>query len=284
MPTGQEKAGKVTALFPLPAVLVVVLFLLLPVGYLLSLSFVAKSGEFTTAVYRGIASDDFYLIVIARTAAYSLTTLALCTIAGFLLAVFIWRADARLKNVLILVALSPLLVSIVARTYGWVVILGDRGVINGVLRMLGAEEPIRMMYSHGAVIVGLVHILLPFMVVSVLAALERINPAVVEAAQTLGANRLQALTRVVFPLALPGVAAGGTIILGLSMSAYVTPALMGGSDAKMLTSYVYQQFVITHNWQLGAALAAILFVASMLLIFLFVLLLSRRTRHWAHAS
>ena len=271
-------------LFPIPAVLVVVVFLLLPVGYLLSLSFISKAGEFTGDVYRDIAVDHFYLAVIGRTAAYSLATLALCATAGFVLAVFIWRAKAPLKNILILIALSPLLVSVVARTYGWVVVLGDRGVINSVLKLLGADEPVRIMYTHGAVVIGLVHILLPFMVVSILAALERVNPALIEAAQTLGADRLRVITRVILPLSLPGLAAGGTIVLGLAMSAYVTPALMGGSDAKMLANFIYQQFVITHSWQRGAALAAILFAVSMLLVFIYVFLLSRKTRHWAHVG
>jgi putative spermidine/putrescine transport system permease protein len=210
--------------------------------------------------------------------------LAICAIAGFILAVYIWRAKPRVKNILILIALSPLLVSVVARTYGWVVVLGDRGVLNSVLKMFGAEEPIRIMYSHGAVIIGLVHVLLPFMVVSILAALERVNPALVEAAQTLGANRARVLSRIVLPLSLPGIAAGGTIVLGLAMSAYVTPAMMGGTDAKMLANFIYQQFVITHSWQRGAALATILFASSMLLVFLFVFLVSRKTKHWAHAG
>ncbi|MBM3347386.1 MAG: ABC transporter permease [Betaproteobacteria bacterium] len=277
-------AGLYTAMFPLPAVLAVVVFLVLPVGYLLSLSFVSKAGEFTGEAYRGIAADSFYLTVIVRTVAYSLATLLACAIAGFILALFIWRARAPLKNILILIALSPLLVSVVARTYGWVIVLGDRGVINSVLGLFGAAEPVRIMYSHGAVIIGLVHILLPFMVVSILAALDRVNPALVEAAQTLGADRWRVITLIILPLSLPGIAAGGTIVLGLAMSAYVTPALMGGSDAKMLANFVYQQFVITHSWQRGSALAAILFAVSMALAFIFVFALSHKTKSWAHVG
>lgn len=273
------------ALLPIPAAAVIVIFLLLPVGYLLALGVFSDEGTVDVRAYGQLLSSEFYLSVIARTAGYSLATLALCLIGGFSIALFIWRAPSRWRNILLLAAISPLLISVVARTYGWVVVLGDRGILNSLLKAIGAtDEPIRIMYSHGAVIIGLVHVLLPFMILSVLAALERINPALLQAAETLGASPRATILRIVLPLAVPGMAAGATIVFGLSMSAYVTPLLMGGSNARMMANMIYQQFIITHNWSLGAALAGVLFVLSIATVFLVVRLFAVYTRRWQHVN
>lgn len=161
-------------------------------------------------------------------------------------------------------------------SYGWIVILGNRGVINNALIGLGLiDTPVKLMFTNIAIVVGLVHIVMPFMVLSILAALERIDPLLAEAATTLGANRLRTLWHVILPLALPGIGAGTTIVFSLAMSAYVTPAVLGGSGPNFITTLIYHQFVTLFNWPFGATVAALLLSVSVGIVFFYVRVLSR---------
>jgi putative spermidine/putrescine transport system permease protein len=157
-----------------------------------------------------------------------------------------------------------MLVSIVVRAYGWIVILGDTGVINRMLLATGfVDAPLHMMYTDGAMLLGFVYVEFPFMVLAMLASLERIPREALEAARTLGASPLRVTTNIVLPLAAPGIIAGATIVFSLCMTAFVTPLLMGGNGAKVLTTLIYQQFVVSFNWPLGAVAAVILLVLSL---------------------
>jgi putative spermidine/putrescine transport system permease protein len=157
------------------------------------------------------------------------------------------------------------------------VVLGDNGVLNVLLRTIGLiREPIKLMFTQFAVLVGLIHVELPFMVLSILAALERIDPAMSEAAETLGASRWRTIWHVVLPLAVPGIVAGTTLVFSLSISAFVTPALMGGTGTRVLTTLIYQQFVMAFNWPFGSAIAAVLLLVAVGIIFLYLRVMSRR--------
>lgn len=265
--------------------------LLLPVGQVLWMSFnPAEAGvmtpgtDFTTANYVRFANSSFYLGVLWRTLGLSAVTTLMTAALGMMLALSVWRAKPRWRGLLLVVILAPLLVSIVARTYGWVVLLGDKGALNGMLMSLGwIDQPIKIMYTPGAVLVGLVHVFLPFMVLSLLGALERIDASLSEAAATLGASRLATFRHVVLPLAVPGLASGSIIVFSLSMSSYVTPALMGGSRSGLLTTYIYQQFSVTMNWHFGAALVAVLLGATLLVLFGVLSWARWHTRNWSTA-
>ena len=166
------------------------------------------------------------------------------------------------------------------RNYGWMVILGDTGVVNKALLGLGLiRQPLRMMFTDFAIVLGLTHVLMPFVVLSVLATLERIPDNLAEAAQSLGANRLRAILAVVVPLSMPGVLAGGTLVFCVAISAYVTPALMGPSGAKYSATLVYQQFVSTFDWPRGAAIATVLLAITVAALALVLGLANRRYRH-----
>jgi putative spermidine/putrescine transport system permease protein len=161
------------------------------------------------------------------------------------------------------------------------VVLGDNGILNTLLRAVGLiDEPLHMMFTQGAVIVGLVHVFLPMMVLSILAAMDKIDPALAQAAETLGASSFVTFWRITFPLLIPGLTAGVTIVFSLAMSSYVTPALMGGRNAGMLTTLIYQQFVVTYNWHFGAALVVVLLTTSLIALALVLLESGRRTRAW----
>jgi putative spermidine/putrescine transport system permease protein len=161
-----------------------------------------------------------------------------------------------MRGLLFACMLSPLLVSAVIRCYGWIIILANNGLINAGLKQWGfIERPVPLMYNELGVVIGLVHIYLPFMVLPLLGAMQGINPSLEEAAQSLGAQRLTVMRRVVMPLAMPGVQSGATLVFVLAASAYVTPVVLGGSRVKLMTPMVVQQLAETFLWPFGAALA-----------------------------
>jgi len=258
----------VAVLLLLPAGLALVALLVAPLLYLLSYSLhqavpgrMAVEPGLTLSTYARVLSDPFYLGVVVRTLALSLGATAICALLGFPLAYFLWRAPARWKGTLTLLVVAPLLISIVVRSYGWMVILGDSGVLNDALSALGLiDQPVAIMFTSLAVLIGLVHVQFPFMVLSILAGLERIDPDLLDAAATLGAPRPRAVLEIVLPLSVPGLVAGVTLVFSLCMTAFVTPTLMGGSGARVLTTLIYNQFVTVFNWPTGAAIAALLLV------------------------
>jgi putative spermidine/putrescine transport system permease protein len=265
-----------------PAVLLIASLLAAPLLWLIRFSIhegqtgVTPTGALTLAHYARALGDGFYLAVFGRTLGLALLITLVSAIVSYPLAHFMWQASSRWRGPLTILALSPLLVSIVVSSYGWMVILGDQGVINQALLALGiADAPIRLMYTDFAIIVGLVHIVMPFMTLSILAALEKIDPLLAEAAATLGAPRWAVLRHVTLPLALPGIAAGTTIVFSLAISAYVTPAVLGPSGSNFITTLIYHQFMQLMNWSFGAALAALLLTLSLTVVFGYMRLLAR---------
>lgn len=265
-----------------PAVVLMVALLVLPVGYLIRFSFflgqtgVQTTGGFTFANYVKLFGDGFYLAILWKTLWVSFVVTVISAVTGYPLAHFMWKASKRWRAPFTILVLSPLLVSIVISSYGWIVILGNNGVINQLLQYLGlTKAPIKLMYTNFAIVVGLVHIVTPFMVLSILAALEKIDPLLSEASATLGANRFRTLWHVILPLALPGIGAGTTIVFCLAISAYVTPAVMGGSGPNFITTLIYHQFVTLFNWPFGSTVAAVLLAVALTVVFLYVRVLSR---------
>jgi len=257
------------------------MLLAVPLLYLLGYGFLdTQYGQdqiqgVTLAHYRKVLSDPFFLRIFAKTLLLSALTTAVVSVFGYALAHFIWR-QRRWRALFVSLAVSPLLVSIVVSSYGWMVILGNNGIINRLLLALGAaNSPVKLIYTDAAIVVGLVHITLPFMILSILAALERIDEFLPEAASTLGANPIQVLRHVVLPLALPGFAAGTTVVFCLSMSAYVTPAVLGGSGPNFITTLIYNEFITQLNWPVGAALASLLLLISLSIVFGYIRFMSR---------
>lgn len=272
---------RTAALLLLPAVAVIVVLLASPLLYLLGYGFLdTQYGQeridgLTLAHYQKVLGDPFYLRVFAKTLMLSALSTAIVSVFGYTLAHFIWR-QRRWRALFMSLALSPLLVSIVVSSYGWMVLLGNNGIINQALQAIGVTSgPIKLIHTDAAIVVGLVHITLPFMILSILAALERIDELLPEAASTLGANPIQVLWHVVLPLALPGFAAGTTVVFCLSMSAYVTPAVLGGSGPNFITTLIYNEFITQLAWPVGAALASLLLLISLSIVFGYIRFMSR---------
>jgi putative spermidine/putrescine transport system permease protein len=253
-----------------PAVLFFVVVFVIPVGLMIRYSFYqqTQSGDLaaaaTLANYVRLASVDLYRTVVMTTLRVSLWTTAIAMLLAYPLALVMVRGHALVGRALTVIVLAPLLINVVVRTYAWRVILanGDNGVLNWTLAHLGLP-PVKLLYTEWAIIIGSVHVFLPMMVLPLSAALGKINPAVEEAAATLGASSLAVFRRVTFPLSIPGLAVGATLVFSLTASSFVTPALLGGNFAKMLGTLVEEQILVVFDWPFGATIATLLTVLVM---------------------
>ena len=258
-----------------PAGLFYLLFLVVPYAMVLRLSFFRFSSmrlyvpEWTLANYAAVVGDPFYLLLLARTVGLGLGVTVLCLVLGYPLALRIARAGPGLKNVLLAATLSPLLINLVIRTYAWLVLLGDSGVVNHWLQGMGLiGAPLPLGGTMFSVVVGLVHIGLPLMVLSLLGVLERIDPALLDAAGSLGASRARVLRRVVLPLSWPGVGAGSLLVFSFAVSAFITPALLGGNRVSTVSTLIYEKFTFSANWPVGATLVVVLLLINAVVVVL----------------
>jgi putative spermidine/putrescine transport system permease protein len=243
-----------------PPLVVSVALFLGPLAYLFYISLHETSeselyGAWGLASYVAIATDPFYLVIIRRTLGTALAVLACSLVIGYPVALWIAGLSARARSLALLALLFPLMVSNVVRAYGWVAILGRRGVINTGLGALDLiDAPLGLLYSPEAVVLGLLTILLPYMVISIANVLATLDPRYAEAAQALGAGPFRTFLHVTLPLSAPGVASGLLLVFLLTLSAYVTIAVLGGPQSKLLVSLVYDS-VVSFHWPQAAALA-----------------------------
>ncbi|MCL4795584.1 MAG: ABC transporter permease [Bryobacteraceae bacterium] len=200
-------------------------------------------------------ADPLYLGILGRSVAVALVSTAICLVLGFPLALFIARAGRR-KHLYLYLVILPFWTSFLVRTYAWMFLLRDTGLINEALLALGLiEEPLPLLYNYGAVILGLVYGYLPFMVLPLYATLERLDPALLEAAADLGARPWQTLRRVVAPLSMPGIRAGSLLVFIPCLGAYLTPDLLGGGKTILVGTLIQNQFTNARDWPFGAALS-----------------------------
>jgi putative spermidine/putrescine transport system permease protein len=252
-----------------PALLLFVGVVLVPIVMTVVLSFhdwgQYKGIEpvFILKNWREIVTDGYYHEMFLRTLRVALLVTLAAAIFGAPEAYILNRMRNPWKGIFLLVILGPLLISVVARTLGWALLFGGRtGVINEALLRLGIiAQPIPFMFTETGMVIALVHVLMPFMVLSVWAALQRLDPQIENAAASLGASHATVLRRIVLPQAMPGMLSGGIIVFALAASAFATPAIIGGRRLKVAATLAYDEFLNTLNWPLGAAVATLLLVA-----------------------
>jgi putative spermidine/putrescine transport system permease protein len=268
-----------------PALALVGVFFVLPYANMLLMSFLqpAKSGPYelvpTLGNYAGALADPFQWRVLARTLKLGLWTTLITLVLGYPLAWNLAQARGRAKGALLVLLLSPLLVGVVIRCFGWMVLLADNGLINSLLRATRvAPDGLKLMYNEFGVLVGTVHIYLPFMVLSISGALQHIAPDLELAARSLGASSTRAFWRIVFPLSLPGVFAGCLLVFVLAVSSYVIPVLLGGFKVLTTPLLVVQTAIDVNNWPGAAAQAVVLFAASLVCIGVYFALMNRAMR------
>jgi putative spermidine/putrescine transport system permease protein len=253
-----------------PALALFALMVLLPLALTALLSFQRFSYEtgvqpgYTWNAYATVLGDPWYWGIFGRTGWVALLATVLCVLLGVPEAYILSRMKTPWRSIFLLVILAPLLVSVVVRAFGWSLVLGPAGFVNRIFEAVGIG-PVRMLYTPVAVVVALVHVMLPFMVIPVWTSLQKLDPMVENAALSLGATRSTVLRRVVLPQVLPGVLSGGLIVFALSASAFAIPGLLGGRRLKMVATLIYDQYLQELNWPLGAAIALALLVLNLLI-------------------
>jgi len=254
-----------------PAAIYVAVLLVVPFCFLVWLSLTDGSLNGEPGLYLGnyarILTQPIYLDGLLGTVKMGVVVTLITLIIGYPVAYFIAQSGSRFAVLAMLVVILPLFVSVVVRSFGWMVLFGRRGTINQILLSIGiTEEPIQFLYTTGAVMVGLVHILSPLMILPIASVLRGIDPASKEAARSLGASALRTFWTVTFPLSLPGVIAGCILVFAHVIAAFVLPALIGSDRVRLMATMIFQQVMVANNVPMGAALAVVLVVMTFILL------------------
>jgi spermidine/putrescine transport system permease protein len=277
----QRQPGRAGWLLLSPVVLWAIAFVIAPAIIMFVYSF-ARRGTlggvilgFTLENYAAVL-DPVYLQIVIRSILYAAITTALCLAAGYPVAYLIGRADPRWRNLLLMAVMVPFWTSFLIRTYAWVTILKSEGLLNSLLIQLQLiAEPLEMLYTPGAVVLGLVYTFLPFMILPIYSSVEKLDGALIEAALDLGAGPTRAFSRVIVPLTSPGIAAGVMLVFVPALGLYAVNDILGGGRVDMIGNIIENQFKgNARNWPFGAALGTTLLV-SFGLIYWFV---NRRQR------
>ncbi|TDV56720.1 putative spermidine/putrescine transport system permease protein [Pseudomonas graminis] len=244
--------------------------LLLPLALTLVLSFNVfdyevgvKGGEWTLAQYANLITDSYFYEIFLRTFWISALVTLLCVVIGVPEAYILSRMGTPWRSIFLILILTPLLISVVVRAFGWSLLLGADGLINQAIQALGGR-PVKMLYTPFAVILALVHVMLPFMIIPVWTSLQKLDTSAEQAALSLGATQAQVMRMVVLPQVMPGVLSGTLIVFGLSASSFAIPGLLGGRRLKMVATVVYDQYLSELNWPMGAAIAVALLLINLL--------------------
>jgi putative spermidine/putrescine transport system permease protein len=253
------------------------LFFALPILLLLSTSMLKSEdmvpiAQLTTANFSTLLTKKLYVDAILRTIGIGVAVGALVVILGYPVAYTLVRTQSRWQPVLVALALSPLLASVIVRTYGWWVLLNRDGPINNFLLAMGViSAPLRMLPSTAVIIVGLAHALLPYGVLTIMAALNGVNPNLERAAMSLGAGRVRTFVSVTLPLTASGVIGGFLLAFGVAIGAYATPAILGGPGTQTMATLIYSFMMTLLDWSLGSAMGVILLASSFVVLALTML-------------
>ena len=250
-----------------PTLLLLLLFFVLPLAIMAVYTFFTfvTAGVETSALtldnWKEFLFDSYYHGFLWKTFRIGATTAILCAVLGYFPAYFIWSTAFRHKWLLLLLLIVPFWISFTIRTFSWIHILGEQGLINVVLLRLGViGQPLPMLYTEGAVVMGLLHFLLPYMILNVYVSLESIDRTLISAARSMGCTSGQAFREVTLPLSLPGLAAGLLLGFVLAAGSYVTPQLLGGSRDALFGNLIYDTIMGQLNWPMGATLSVVLFL------------------------
>lgn len=260
-------------------------FLLAPLALLVLVSFYADPGmtRFGLDQYARFLLDPFSLRVLGATLWLGVEVTALTLLLGLPLALLLTWAPARLRGLLTLIVLLPLLTSVVVRTFAWIVILGRQGIVNASLLALGlTDAPLKLLYTEGGLVLALTQVQMPLMVLPLVTALSRIDPNLADASAALGAGAWRTFLRVTLPLCLPGIVAGCLLTFAAAITAFITQSLIGGGQMLFMPMYLYQQASSLNNWPFAAAIAIVFLVAVLACVTIFNLV-GRLSRGYAQA-
>ncbi|WP_300055229.1 ABC transporter permease [uncultured Roseobacter sp.] len=270
-----------------PAIIVLMVVAVVPFVILLSLGFsniVVSRGEivsqtFSLAHLTNALTDPLYWTTFQRSLNLALTTTLLCFVFGYPVAYLFLVGGKWTKRAILILTIAPLLTSGIVRTYAWLVILGGRGVVNSTLMNLGLiDQPLRIMNTHWAVLIGMVQIHLPVMILPLIAVMSRHDSRLVEASANLGASRLATLRTIVLPLSVPGIGTGAALVFTLSYTTFVVPQLLGGGNYLNAATMIYEQVVFSLEWSKGSVSSLILMVTCLIVLVAIALVTNHFTR------
>lgn len=251
-----------------PAVLLVTVIMVLPVGWLFYLSVLSDTGTFSLEHYRRMWEQPSYARTFWVTFEVSFLTTGICILLGYPLAYFLSELPKRIANLCMIAVLLPLWTSLLVRTYAWLVLLQRRGLINGWGMELGLwNQPLELVHNLTGTLIGTVHVMLPFIVLPLYATMRGINRDYLKAAVNLGASPTRTFWQVFFPLSMPGLLTGSLIVFILCLGFYITPAVLGGGKVIMVSSRIANDIEIFFNWGAASALGVVLLLLTLLLIF-----------------
>lgn len=242
-----------------PGLVFMLLAFALPLATMVLYSFTHADGGFTLGHYLRFLGDGHYRAALWSSLRLAFLVTLLSLLVGYPLAYAMARLGNLWRNTILIVIVLPLMISVVIRTFAWQILLRDSGPINQFLLWTGiVDEPVRLLFAEAGVVIGLLHVYLPFMVLPLAASIERIGRNLEEAAMILGASSARRFLEVILPLSVPGMAAGATLVFTASISAYVTPALLGGEGVQVMPTMVAQQILTLLDWSFGSAISMIL--------------------------
>ena len=246
-----------------PAILTIAVVVFLPILWLGWMSFFDAAGQLTTENYARIWESDLYLETFIITFKISLTVTVLCALLGYPLAYTLTRLPSTAAAIAMICVLIPFWTAILVRTYAWLVLLQRKGVINSILLQSGLiEEPLQLAHNMTGSIIGMVHVMLPFLVLPVYATMKSIDQDLLRASQSMGASPTESFWRVFFPMSLPGLFAGVVMVFVLSLGFFTTPALLGGGRVQMLAQRIESSVTLYANWGAASALGVVLIVIA----------------------
>ena len=250
----------------IPCIVLVAYFMIVPLLDIIIPTFAnTKDGMFSA--YREFFTDSYMMSIFWRTIKISLISSLICMVIGVPVSYYISRVSKKVRGLFIALTVFPILTNSVVRSFAWMSILGKNGIINNLLIKLNiVNEPLSLLYTEGAIIVGTVYIFLPLMIISLVDVMENIDNDLLEAAESLGANKLKAFFKVIFPLSLPGLIVGTVLVFTGSLTAYTTPQLLGGNKNTVLATLIYQKTMTLGDWQGAAVVATIMIVVTLIVI------------------
>jgi putative spermidine/putrescine transport system permease protein len=226
--------------------------------------------EYLFSRYINFFLDDYYRTIFMRTVRIALVTTLICSFLGIPTAYFISICSKKWRGILLAISIFPLMTNSVIRSFAWINILGTRGMINEMLLKIGlVDQPLKLLYSETAIIIGSTYLFLPLMIVTVTGIMENISSELMEAAQSLGTNPLKAFFKVIFPLSLPGIIVGAVLVFTGTLTAYTTPQLLGGNRNLVLATLIYQRAMTLSDWSGAAVISLIMILVTLLVIKLF---------------
>jgi putative spermidine/putrescine transport system permease protein len=271
-----EGSGRYAIAMFAPITVLYLIFLIAPISFFLAMSVFKYSPlELYVVTVTGdnflrLLGDDYYRAIIFRTLKIAGLTALFSLLLGYPLAYVLARTQSVWRGVLMFLVIAPLMTGVIVRTYGWIVLLGRQGTVNQVLQWTGlVDAPVKILETELAVLVALVHILMPYMVFPLFSSLASQDPNVEKAAATLGAGRLRTFIEVTLPLSRSGILMGSALVFTLTAGAVVTPELLGGKEVRMLGQMIYELVLTILNWPFASAIASILVLCQFSIIFLY---------------